>query len=175
MDFIHEEELNEVISEEVNIEEAEELLEKANEMIDLCREKGGIGLAAPQVGIFKRMFIWTRDKGRKYEIVFNPQIYRNNSSGKTNVIEGCLSIPDETYLVRRNKKIRAVYYQYAGGKFVKRVEEFRKPLSFVWQHEIDHLNGKTVKINGEYIDYEPRKEKDEEPKFSFKKPEKNSE
>jgi peptide deformylase len=144
------------ISEDVREEELEEMFNLSQEMIEICKELGGIGLAAPQVGIFKNFFIWTRNQGRSFETVFNPSIFRDG--GFTNVIEGCLSVPKETFLVKRMKKIRAMYYVYANGKLFKKVEEFKKPFSFVWQHECDHLNGILINKKGELIESTSGKE-----------------
>lgn len=152
MEILHADKIEGKVAEEVQLDELEEMFDTAQDMIELCKKEEGIGLAATQVGIQKNFFVWTRTMGRNFEVIFNPAIYRDG--GFTNVIEGCLSLPGEHYLVKRMKKIMVQYYIYANGQFAKKTEHFKKPYSFVWQHEIEHLQGKTIRMSGVLIDKE---------------------
>lgn len=98
---------------------------------------GGIGLAAPQVGINKQIIIL--DVGQGLFKLINPMVKKRE--GHEIMEEGCLSLPGISVKVKRAKKI-----------FVEGVDEFNKSLSFwaddlfsrVLQHEIDHLKGKLI-------------------------------
>jgi peptide deformylase len=154
MEILELDKIEGITSEEVKEENLQELEEKIDEILSLLKENKGIGLAAPQVGIFKRMFIWTRNNGVSYEVIYNPEIYRDG--GYTNVIETCLSDKNKSYFIKRLKKVMVIYYINVNGKLRKKVENFKKPFSFVWQHELDHLNGNSVRTKGEF--FEEKKE-----------------
>jgi len=102
-------------------------------------EDGGVGIAAPQVGI-NRNVIWVQrfDKsGEPFEAYINPVIiWRSKLLRKGN--EGCLSIPDQSGDVYRNYTIRLSYQDVKGVKQEEIVEGFT---AVIFQHETDHLNG----------------------------------
>jgi peptide deformylase len=148
MKILDYEEMKKIESSDVTEKELEEMYNIAQDMIPICKEAKGIGLAAPQVGVYKNFFVWTRDSGLSYETAFNPKVYRDKSSGFTNTIEGCLSTKGNSYYLKRAKKVNVIYYIYANGKFAKKIENFKKPFSFVWQHEIEHLKGNFISDNG---------------------------
>jgi peptide deformylase len=135
---------------EVSEDEAEELFKKGEEMIELCRKEEGIGLAAPQVGIYKNMIIKREMFSPRFEIIFNPTFYRDG--GKTRTIEGCLTYPGQYYYLKRFKRIGVIYYLWNGYEFIKKTKKTHGMESFVWQHEIDHLKGKTIATKGELVD-----------------------
>ena len=114
--------------------------ELANRMIHFMLEKGGIGLAAPQIGIPKRLFVLGGHiKGR---VCFNPEILKLKDK-KTGVeFEGCLSYPNLQVTVKRPKTIK-VAYQDATGK--RHVRTLRNLDARAFQHELDHLNGIVIK------------------------------
>jgi len=149
------------VCEEVKPEEAEKLEEVANEMIEICKRDGGAGLSAPQVGIKKRMLVWCYD-GRNFEIVFNPTFYRTDG-GKRYTQEGCLTYPSEVYKMRRWKNIGAIYFAWNGEEFIKRTKKLRRIPAIIYQHEFDHLNGKTIKMDGVFL----RKKTEEEMKINM--------
>lgn len=100
----------------------------------------GVGIAAPQVGVLKRM-IWVQrfDKeGLPFECYINPEILQY--SEKTQQCrEGCLSIPNRTdTLNSRAYAILLSYETLRGEKNMEMVEDFT---AVIFQHEIDHLNG----------------------------------
>jgi peptide deformylase len=96
--------------------------------------QGGIGLAAPQVGISKRIFIMGNEE--KLIVCVNPEVV----SGEDEVqdVEGCLSFPGLWLHVKRYKKIVARYQTLTGET---KQEEFEDLMARVFQHELNHLDG----------------------------------
>lgn len=148
-------------SEDVQIPLDDETKQTLKDMMDFLinsqdPEKGeelglrpGVGLAAPQINISKRMIaVLTTDENneRLYKLLLvNPKII-SHSEAKTYIPggEGCLSIDREIEgLVPRHKKIRVRAYQYIPEKDELRKIEIRVSgyVGVVLQHEIDHLNG----------------------------------
>ena len=107
-------------------------------MIDTANQ--GVGIAAPQVGILKRM-IWVQrfDKeGFPYEVYYNPKIIEY-SIDKQDCKEGCLSIPNKTGVTKTRSYSIVLKHQLKSGEFVtETIEGFT---AVIFQHEIDHLNG----------------------------------
>jgi len=121
------------------ITEAERQL--AVQMLETLYATGnGIGLAATQVGILKRLIIIDigEDDDDTYEplVLFNPEILR--TEGDVVAEEGCLSIPNVTAGVRRPEKIVVAGMDIQGGSVHIETDGL---LARVLQHEIDHLNG----------------------------------
>jgi len=108
--------------------------ELVKSMTKLMFVHGGIGLAAPQCGIPKRIFIM----GNPDHLVacINPEII--SGSDKVRDQEGCLSFPDLWMYVERYKDISVEYYNVAGEKVQ---QEFADLMARVYQHELQHLNG----------------------------------
>jgi|TARA_B100000085_G_C18540803_1_gene511834 peptide deformylase len=106
-----------------------------NEMVENMHKYGGIGLAAPQIGVSKRIIIY-EDEGIIREMI-NPRItWKSVNNCKFD--EGCLSVPDEHGEVIRPIEIK-VKFQLLSGKY-KHWKLNALPARVV-QHEIDHLNG----------------------------------
>src|SRR6056297_385348 len=84
--------------EEVYPEEMSEIKKLGEAMIKLCVEQGGLGLAAPQVGIMKRMFVWMNGSNT-FQIVVNPKFFPDKK--ETNTVEGCLTYPEQQYHMKR--------------------------------------------------------------------------
>jgi len=118
-----------------------EVRELINEMKYIMYKHNGIGLAAPQVGILKRVII--ADIGEGLLALANPVIRRG--TGQDNLVEGCLSLPGIGVDVRRNQKV-SVTGVNLGAEEIKL--ELSGLLARVVQHEIDHLNGVLI------IDYQ---------------------
>ena len=121
-----------------------ELRDLVHEMLVLMRENNGIGLAAPQAGIRKRLFVCELE-GRDLSIV-NPKI--KNAKGQSEMVEGCLSLPGFQVSVARNNKLLVRGYDLKGRR-----TNFR--MSSLWarvaQHEVDHLNGVLICDYGENL------------------------
>jgi len=103
-------------------------------MTKVMFENNGIGLAAPQVGIMKRLFIMGNDQ--KLFVCINPEIVVGE--GEERDIEGCLSFPNLWMRVKRFKTVK-VRYQMIDSKFTENTLEGL--VGRVFQHELDHLNG----------------------------------
>ncbi|MFW6268732.1 MAG: peptide deformylase [Bacillota bacterium] len=116
----------------------EEISEKTIEFIDNLVEtmykKDGVGLAAPQVGVLKSIFVV--DVGDELIKIINPEIV--STEGNSIREEGCLSIPGKTGLVIRSEKILVQGVNTEGKKIQIEAEDL---LARAIQHEIDHLQG----------------------------------
>ena len=114
----------------------------AQNMLDTMYENDGVGLAAPQVGVSKRMMVIDVHSGEEEDphrpIVFiNPEIIEQE--GEMIGQEGCLSFPGVFFEVKRARKIK-VKFQNLSGKEVK-MECEDNLLCRAIQHELDHLDG----------------------------------
>ena len=100
----------------------------------------GVGIAAPQVGVLKRI-IWVQrfDKeGFPFEVYLNPEITQYSDKKQT-CLEGCLSIPDRSdTLSTRSYAILLEYDRMDRSHITEMVEDFT---AVIFQHEIDNLNG----------------------------------
>ena len=134
---------------EVILEEMPSIVEIGKNMITLCAEKGGVGLAAPQIGVFKTFFVYRRDKNT-FQLIINPKYYKDGK--KTNVVEMCLSYPGQRYFLPRWKKIRASFLSYDGKEFIRQTKMMSAEKAFIYEHECDHLIGKTIKTHGVLMD-----------------------
>ena len=111
------------------------------DMLQVMYRSNGIGLAAPQVGILKRLIVMDcSDKNIKKEPLkfVNPEIL-NLSSDTSEFEEGCLSLPTQYAKVERPSNIEVEYKDENGNKYRK---NFSGIEATCLQHEIDHLNGK---------------------------------
>lgn len=101
-----------------------------------CLMNKGTGLACPQVGINKQIFIF--DTGVMQTII-NPKILK--TKGKIVIKEGCLSVPNEEIFVKRFQKI---WVEYKNVKGKTKHTTFENLDAAVFQHEYDHLKGKLI-------------------------------
>lgn len=108
----------------------------AKGMFQLMWEKEGIGLAAPQVGMFLRMFIMGSKEGPHY-VCINPEVVQ--VSEKTILEpEGCLSFPNLWLNISRPEWVDARYQTLDGSTVEKRFEGL---MARCYLHELDHLDG----------------------------------
>jgi peptide deformylase len=122
-----------------------EVFKLSTDLFDTLKKAGGIGLAAPQVGILKRAFVIDTTplmendgKIEKFEQLFlNPEIIWK-SDETSYYTEGCLSIPDVYEDVLRPEIIR-VRYQDVSFQLIE--EELSGIIARIFQHEYDHLDG----------------------------------
>ncbi len=106
-------------------------------MFDTLYAYDGIGLAAPQVGVFKRIFVIDLEgKGNKFAFI-NPQI-KDLSKNSIKCKEGCLSIPGVSKEVARAESLIVEYLDIDGKE---RRLEANELFSICIQHENDHLDG----------------------------------
>ena len=104
------------------------------DMIPAMYEAEGLGLAAPQVGIQKRLFVY--DVGEGPQTLVNPEILE--SDGEWSFEEGCLSVPGLSFEIVRPKEIHIVGRDLEGNEVSIEADEL---LSRLFQHELDHLDG----------------------------------
>jgi peptide deformylase len=108
------------------------------EMLELMRASNGIGLAANQIGLLRRVFVMKLTDGREMGF-FNPTILiGDNADIETD--EGCLSFPNLWLKVKRSDKITAMYVDNTGKQCIIELEGLD---SRCFQHELDHLDGIT--------------------------------
>lgn len=115
-----------------------ELSGKIDEMVKTMRTNKGAGLAASQVGIRKRFFVAEIDD--VLHILFNPKITKK-SRRKVELEEGCLSLPGVFVYIKRPEKIEVDFLDQKG---VSRKTKAEGLLARVFQHEMDHLDGKLM-------------------------------
>lgn len=120
----------------------DDLRDLAQDMIHTMYLRDGVGLAAPQVGSDKRIFVidtaWGKEDGVKNPtVVINPIILER--SGEIEYEEGCISIPGIYAKVSRPSYIRYSYYDLDGNMHSSEASDFD---AVAFQHEYDHLMGK---------------------------------
>jgi len=125
-----------------------EIAALAERMLELMREAKGVGLAAPQVGVGLRMFVCnpTGEPGDDL-ICVNPRL--TGMFGGEEREEGCLSIPGITVTMRRATQVVMEAFDVHGKPFQLTGTEIR---ARVWQHEMDHLDGRLIIDNMSSID-----------------------
>lgn len=136
----------------------ERTLQIIEDMFETMYETGGVGIAAPQVGILKRIVCMDVGDGNQY-LMINPEIIE--LSGEQTGMEGCLSVPG-----KRGQVTRANYAKVKA--FNENMEEIiiegEGLLARCIQHECDHLDGilYVTKVEGELVDKEVEEDEDEE-------------
>jgi peptide deformylase len=105
-----------------------------DDMLATMYEAPGIGLAAPQVGIAKRLFVF--DIGDGPQALVNPTIAE--SDGEWVYDEGCLSVPGFSFEIVRPKQVHLTGYDLDGNEISFEADEL---LARLLQHELDHLDG----------------------------------
>ena len=104
-------------------------------MIEAMQKNHGVGLAAPQIGVLKKIIVLDSEKG---PIAFiNPKIIKKSKEIET-IEEGCLSFPGIFLNIKRPKEVEAETVTEDGKKIIIRLNGL---LSRVFQHEVDHLEG----------------------------------
>lgn len=111
-------------------------LQLLDDMVETMREANGVGLAAPQIGVLRRIVVIEVEEGEVIELI-NPEII--DRKGKNEGLEGCLSLPGQWGIVTRpmTVKVRAL------NRYGETVEyEGEDLLARCFCHELDHLDGK---------------------------------
>jgi peptide deformylase len=127
--------------EEIN----QEIKNILNKMVKTMIAYGGIGLAAPQIGINQRL-ITVMVKKKLYQVI-NPEIAWQNGTQVN--IEVCFSVPNKLYQVSRSEEIVLQGLDPDGKEICILVNGI---LALVFQHEIDHLNGILINSKGKIIE-----------------------
>lgn len=106
------------------------------DMFETMYDADGVGLAAPQIGVLKRVIVIDIDVLKR--VMINPEIIEQSDTEMQDGPEGCLSVPGVEDVVRRPNVLRVRYMDLDGNV----VEEIAKDLyARVICHEVDHLNG----------------------------------
>jgi len=111
-----------------------------DDMLDTMYAADGIGLAAIQIGVAKRIIVMdiSWNKGEKKPMYFVNPVIRNKDKEKSIYEEGCLSVPNQFAEIERPKKCEVEYLNYEGEKKLLKAEGL---LATCIQHEMDHLEG----------------------------------
>lgn len=110
-----------------------------SDMAETMYTAPGVGLAAVQVGVLKRVLVLdakSGETGSELEVYINPEIIA--SSGDLIWEEGCLSLPDFSEEVKRKEHVTVRFNDVTGAVHEKTLDGFR---AVILQHELDHLNG----------------------------------
>ena len=114
------------------------LVHLVGDMVETMHEARGLGLAAPQVGVQKRLFVYQLE-GRDPVAIVNPTIA--GSRGEWEYEEGCLSIPGLFFPIVRPKEIHLTGWDINGNEISIEADEIE---ARCFQHELDHLDGRLL-------------------------------
>ena len=132
-------------------EVTERTVELIDDMFETMYETNGVGLAAPQVGILKRIVV-IDTTGEDPIVMINPRIIE--TSGEQTEYEGCLSVPGKSGMVTRPNYVKAIAYDENMEQFtIEGTELMARAIC----HELDHLDGHLYveKVEGPLVDVEP--------------------
>lgn len=133
------------------------IAELVDDMLDTMYDENGVGLAAPQVGMLKRIVVI--DIGEGPVVLINPEIVE--TSGEQTGREGCLSVPGKMAIVTRPNYAKVKAVDITGQNIIVEGEEL---MARALCHEIDHLDGILYidKMEGELMDVEVDDEEEAE-------------
>lgn len=115
----------------------EKIQELVKDMIETMHKYDGVGLAAVQVGVLKRVVVIdTYEEGSQIYVLINPEILE--TKGSREVEEGCLSFPNKFAKVVRPEKVKAKALNEKGEEIIIKADGL---LAQAICHEVDHLNG----------------------------------
>ena len=112
------------------------LVRLADDMIVTLHEAAGLGLAAPQVGVQRRLFVYHLQDEPEPKVIINPTI--SESRGEWTYEEGCLSVPGLSWEIVRPKEVHLTGYDLDGNEISIEADEL---MARLFQHELDHLDG----------------------------------
>ncbi len=110
--------------------------ELIDDMVETMHEANGVGLAAPQVGVLKKIIV-IDTTGEDLHVFINPEIIKTD--GEQSGYEGCLSVPGKTGIVTRPNYVMVRYFDRDMQEQVLEADEM---LARAICHEVDHLDGK---------------------------------
>ena len=126
------------------------LVQLSADMAQTMLDAPGLGLAAPQVGVMKRFFVYQLPDDEHPNTIINPVI--SEARGEWEFEEGCLSVPGLYFPIVRPKEVHLTGYDLEGHEISIEADELSARL---FQHELDHLDGKLLL---EYLTKDQRKE-----------------
>lgn len=119
-----------------------------DDMIDTMRDAGGVGLAAPQVGVSLRVVVIELPEAKEVITLINPEVVKR--FGEREVGEGCLSLPGYRGEIKRSVKVVVKGFDRKGRPVRIRGDDL---LAQAMEHELDHINGVV------YVDHLESKDK----------------
>src|SRR5438094_6019290 len=108
-------------------------------MLVTMYEAPGLGLAAPQVGVQRRLFVYDLQDETGPHVIVNPTI--SEGRGEWVYEEGCLSVPGLAWEITRPKEVHLTGYDLDGNEVSIEADEITARL---FQHELDHLDGRLL-------------------------------
>ena len=111
----------------------------ADDMLETMYDAPGVGLAANQVGVQKRLFVYDINDGSAPGAVVNPVL--SGHRGEWEYTEGCLSVPDLAWPIVRFKEVRLDGFDLYGNPITIEGDEL---MARMLQHEVDHLDGRLL-------------------------------
>ena len=114
----------------------EKIKQLVDDMLETMYKYNGVGLAAPQVGVLKRVVVIDIDDGNGPLVFINPEIIKEK--GEQEVEEGCLSFPNQFAKIIRPAEVTVKALDKDGKEFKLKAKEL---LAQAISHEVDHLNG----------------------------------
>ncbi|MBR0443401.1 MAG: peptide deformylase [Clostridia bacterium] len=121
------------------------ILTLLDDMAETMRAADGVGLAAPQVGVLRRIAVIETEPGQLIELI-NPKIIA--TAGEQEGSEGCLSLPNQFGVVKRPKHVTVRATDRYGKEFEMSGSDL---LARAFCHEIEHLDGKLFIDSAEYM------------------------
>ena len=123
-----------------SIKDIDEVNKVLDDMFDSMYEADGIGLAAIQVGVPKRIIVMdiSKEKDKKEPLYFVNPIIKNKNPVTATYEEGCLSVPGQFAEISRPDKCKVKYLDYNGNE---KIVDTQGLLATCIQHEMDHLEG----------------------------------
>jgi peptide deformylase len=118
-----------------------EMRELIKKMRDIMKKANGVGLSANQIGLSHRLFVaqvYDSQGKQKFYAIFNPEIVKQSEEVES-IEEGCLSVPQKYGPVTRAYALTLTGFDQKGKKLKIKAWGL---LARVFQHEVDHLNGK---------------------------------
>ena len=121
------------------------ILQLLDDMVETMRDADGCGLAAPQVGVLRRIAVVEVEDGEVFEFI-NPEIIERE--GQQNEMEGCLSLPEQWGITDRPMKVTVRAMNRKGETYTVSGEGLK---ARAFCHEIDHLDGILFKDNAVHM------------------------
>ena len=121
------------------------ILTLLDDMVQTMRAANGVGLAAPQVGVLRRVVVIEVEEGEVIELI-NPKIIA--TAGEQEGAEGCLSVPGRTGVVKRPRHVTVRALNRKGEQFDVSGSDL---LARAFCHELDHLDGRLYIDRAEYM------------------------
>ena len=150
--FAKPEDVEGIECEEVSIEDiTPDHIDLTKRMLRLLAQINGLGLAAPQIGIKKKFFVYWDTRTNSAHCCYNAKYYPGD--GKAVFGERCLTYGQLMFAVKRFKTCQAVWWEYDPDthSLNKKTKRLRGLEAQVFQHETDHLTGVTIATHGDLV------------------------